>query len=246
MRRGLTGETDLSPEKGAQARIDVVPAEAGEKIPRTQCMEEKTVALEYVEKFVVFCLENDIVPVLTYLPCEISPEWQESCNAALALGESLGAEIVDMQHMDLLNDETDWYDAGGHLNPSGAKKTTRCLGDFLRDRLSLPDHRQEDLTAADWGGDYTRYLAYLGSRFGELETLPQLLSLGTIDDFAVELWVGPGAALDLLTLQQLRQMGEKTRLYAGKEASVVSVKVSGPNGQVLAEKRFSMALRENS
>ena len=246
VRRGLTGETDLSPEKGAQARIDVVPTEAGEKIPRTQCMEEKTVALEYVEKFVVFCLENDIVPVLTYLPCEISPEWQESCNAALALGESLGAEIVDMQHMDLLNDETDWYDAGGHLNPSGAKKTTRCLGDFLRDRLSLPDHRQEDLTAADWGGDYTRYLAYLGGRFGELETLPQLLSLGTIDDFAVELWVGPGAALDLLTLQQLRQMGEKTRLYAGKEASVVSVKVSGPNGQVLAEKRFSMALRENS
>ena len=238
-RRGVTGQTAFSPEKGAQARVDVVPTEAGEKIPQTQKMQEQTVGLEYVEKFVTYCLENGITPVLTYLPCEISQEWQASCNAALALGASLGAQIVDMQYQDLLDYETDWYDEGGHLNPSGAKKTTHCLGAFLRDTLALPDHRQEDLTAADWYGDYERYLAYLGGRFGELETLHQVLALATVEDFTVHLALGPGVEPDSLTEKQLLALGDRGALDRSAQEGSITVRVLDHKGQQVYEKDFS-------
>ena len=112
-------------------------------MPETACREESSVALTYVERFVTYCQENGIVPVLVYLPCQISEQWQLDCNAAIALGERLGAKTLNMQYMGLMDLSTDWYDNGSHLNPAGAMKATACMGDFLRQQCGLEDRRTE-------------------------------------------------------------------------------------------------------
>ena len=143
VRRGLRGERAYSPEKGGQIRAGLYPLAQEPLVPETACREEGSVALTYVERFVTYCQENGIVPVLVYLPCQISEQWQLDCNAAIALGEKLGAKTLNMQYMGLVDLSTDWYDNGSHLNPAGAMKATACVGDFLRQQCGLEDRRAE-------------------------------------------------------------------------------------------------------
>ena len=203
--RGLEGFQNLSAEKGAQTRVEVYPLEQAPLLEPSDCRENTSVALGYVEKFVTYCLENDITPVLTYLPCQISEEWQRACNAALRLGEQLGAEILNMQYMDLIDYAIDWFDDGSHLNPSGALKATACMGDFLRNQLSLADHRQ-DAASSVWYDDYTAYAASQMERMKNLATAEQILSLSSLDLFTVEAAISPDFS-DQTVLHQLESLG---------------------------------------
>lgn len=236
--RGFSGETDLSPEKGAQVRVRVTPAAAQELIPQSQSMQERTLAMDYIEKFVTYCLDNDIVPVLTYLPCQISQEWQESCNAALELGRQLGAQVVDMQYMDLIDNDTDWYDEADHLNPSGVKKTTDCLGAFLRETLSLEDHRD----SADWQADYARYEAFLVAQMQTCTDLNSLLSLADLTDATVTLAVPETYPLDRTTTAQLTHLGTRATVTQTQE-SQLTVTVSAPTGELWTTKQYTVGLK---
>lgn len=203
--RGLEGFQNLSTEKGAQTRVEVYPLEQAPLLDPSDCLEKTSVALGYVEKFVTYCLENDITPVLTYLPCQISEEWQRACNAALRLGEQLGAEILNMQNMNLIDYAIDWYDDGSHLNPSGALRTTACMGSFLQNQLGLVDHRQ-DAAYSVWDDDYAAYVACQMERMKELSTAGQLLSLSALDLFTVEATISPDFS-DQTVLHQLQSLG---------------------------------------
>lgn len=237
VQRGLTGQVERSHQKGAQARVDVQPLDASPLIPRSQKMEEQTLGLHYIEQFVRYCLDQDIIPVLTYLPCEISQQWQESCNAALALGQELGAYVLDIQYMDLLDNDTDWYDQGGHVNPLGAKKITACLGDFLQKTLHLPDHRQD----GTWQQDYEAYCGELAEEFTTQETLPQFLALASLGDFTLELTWAPGTDPGALITNMLSQLGHRVTVLEDAGKTDVTVTVPG-----ITQKSFSWAIREGA
>ena len=238
VRQGLTGQMELSPEKGAQARVNVQPLDASPLIPQDQLMKQRTVALDYIEKFILYCQEQDIIPVLTYIPGEIYIEWQESCNAALDLGRELGALVLDMQYMDLLDHETDWYDQGKHVNPLGAKKLTRCLGDFLS--TFLPDHRN-DLQADLWNRDYVRYLEYMDRQYEDLETLPQFLALAAVGDVTLEISWAPGTDPGELLTKLLDRLGNRVTILEEPGKTDVTVTVPG-----IAQKNFSWGIREEA
>ena len=238
VRRGLTGQVERSPEKGAQARVNVQPLDASPLIPQDRLMKQRTVALDYIEKFILYCQEQDIIPVLTYIPGEIYTEWQESCNAALALGRELGAEILDMQYMELLDHETDWYDQGKHVNPLGAQKLTRCLGDFLT--AFLPDHRN-DPQAELWNEDYVRYLEYMDRQYEDLETLPQFLALAAVGNSTLELTWAPGTDPGELLTKLLDRLGSRVRVVEEPGKTDVTVAVPG-----IVQKSFSWGIREEA
>ncbi len=237
VRRGLTGYVERSHQKGAQARVEVQPLDAAPLIPQTQEMEQQTLGLQYIEKFVRYCQDRDMVPVLTYIPCEISQEWQESCNAALALGRELGALVLDMQYMDLLDHETDWYDQGGHVNPLGAQKITACLGDFLKTALDLPDHRQDKA----WQQDYEAYQAELTEKYATLETLPQFLALAAVGDVTLEISWAPGTDPGELLTKLLDRLGNRVTMLEEPGKTDVTVTVPG-----IAQKNFSWGIREEA
>lgn len=69
--------------------------------------------------------------------------------------------------------EIDWssetYDAGDHLNLSGAQKVTSAVGKILRGSYDIADHRQD--TAYDgWNDAYARYRQRLSQLGGQLGT----------------------------------------------------------------------------
>ena len=117
----------------------------------------------------------------------------------------MGAEILNMQNMNLIDYAIDWYDDGSHLNPSGALRTTACMGSFLQNQLGLVDHRQ-DAAYSVWYDDYAAYVACQMERMKELSTAGQLLSLSALDLFTVEATISPDFS-DQTVLHQLQSLG---------------------------------------
>ena len=54
---------------------------------------------------------------------------------------------------------TDCYDDSSHLNPSGAKKVTAYLGNYMMSHYEIPD-RRNDPAYAKWHDDLVRYTTY--------------------------------------------------------------------------------------
>ena len=235
LRRGMTGDVDFSPEKGSQIRTEIYPLEQLPLIPEGQVREETFLAMTYVEKFVTYCQENGILPVLIYLPCQISEQWQLDCNRAIALGEQLGAKTLNLQYLDLIDYTTDWYDDGSHLNPAGALKTTACLGAFLREQCGLEDHRGDSAYEV-WDRDYENYVNYLERQMANQTTAGQILSLAAMEPFTVEAYVSE-AFSDASVLRQLEHLGVTPgRLASGGRLTLT---VRDSQGNVLRTAAFT-------
>ena len=154
----ITGErlrepVQYSMEKGAEAMLGSTPVAAPEWSQKTA--EKQTWAMAYLEAFIRYCQDNEIIPLITFIPyCyEGSQERQSYGSEALELAKSLGAEILDLRTLEGMDPVGSWSDAGGHLNATGARKATNALGRWLRENTDLPDGSQD----ARWAGDYAGY-----------------------------------------------------------------------------------------
>lgn len=153
---------ETTTEKGAESRIAVsAPGEGRETlIPENQAREVDTPGTQYIRKFVSFCRENDIEPVLVNVPYPATVDEQEAANGIARLAEELSVPYLNLQYASLVDFDTDLYDPDAHLNPSGARKVTDCLGAWLLENTDLADHRG-DPAYASWDADYAAYRAFL-------------------------------------------------------------------------------------
>ena len=113
----------------------------------------------YVKAISDFCKEHDAELLLVNVPN--AKNWcYEKHNGIQELADKYGITYIDLN---LLNDELsiDWnsdtIDKGDHLNYNGAMKTTKYLGEYLKDRYLLPDHRNDDVYL-NWSETLDRYL----------------------------------------------------------------------------------------
>lgn len=121
-------------------------------------------ALDYFERIVSLCRENDIELVLVKAPTDSwrYPWHDEYEQKAVALAEKYG-----LPYYNFLNDineigldfSTDTYDAGLHLNVYGAEKLTRYFGEVLSRNYDVTDGREDADLAAAWAEDIARYEA---------------------------------------------------------------------------------------
>ncbi len=81
---------------------------------------------------------------------------------------------------------TDLYDSSSHLNPSGAKKVTEILGQFITEHYSIEDHRDDDGYSEYWikFGEYQKYKMQL---IKEQTFLKEYLMLLNDPDFSIEI-----------------------------------------------------------
>lgn len=149
-----------SKEKGAESRIQVGIPNDMELISETDMINQQTVGLDYIQKFITFCNENDIIPVIINIPYPADIESQQAANAAIKLAKTNHVGAINFQYLDLVDFNIDCYDPDSHLNPSGARKVTDYLGKYLTSHYDLTDHR-DDATYADWKDDYDDYYDYL-------------------------------------------------------------------------------------
>ena len=195
--------------------------------------EGKTWAMGYLEAFVRYCQEHDIIPLITFIPyCyEGSMERQSYGSAALELAKSMGAETLDLRSLETLDPAGSWSDAGGHLNATGARKTTQALGQWLRENTDLPDGSQDTL----WAGDYAYYRdkwLYRVENYTEPEKILNIASLlGAQVRAEIPEGEGPFSGLRLKAMDAQVQTGVEEGLALG-------LTVTDDRGQVLVTRRY--------
>ena len=167
-------EKDFKPEfekeKGAESRIAVEVPDEKTKIPIENKMEGNTISVTYLEKIIKDCQNRGIDVLLIYLPCPAGENAQKEANRVYDIAEQYGVNYINFLDIDIINEKTDYYDVIGHLNPSGAKKVTDYLGQYIMEHYSISDQRG-NTAYSDWYIDYADYAEYKISNLREIESL---------------------------------------------------------------------------
>lgn len=162
LRKGIFGLKDATREKGAESRVWLERQPAQHAIlPETDMIGEDTIGLQYVRKFIDFCHDNDIQPVLMFVPYPAPEERQMASNRASLIAEETGTPFLDMLEEDIVDFDTDCFDPESHLNPSGARKVTDFLGNYLSKNCNLTSHKDDAAYADLWDSDYAAYKDFL-------------------------------------------------------------------------------------
>lgn len=153
------GQSDFEPvftyEKGAESRIAV---ESGilNRISSEQKMAPGTTGEQYLRKMIEDCQDKGIEVLLTYLPFPADENEQMEANYCYDIAEEYGVNYINFLDMDLINYQTDLYDGTSHLNPSGARKVSDYLGEYLISNYDIMDQRNNE-DYSFWYEDYEKY-----------------------------------------------------------------------------------------
>lgn len=152
-------ETEITKEKGAESRIGVATPIEFEKIASTEKQEEYTVSVEYLIKMIEECKSREIEVLLVYLPFPAAEEEQREANLVYDIAEAYDVHYLNFLDEDIVNYDTDCYDPNSHLNPSGARKVTSYLGNYIMENYDIEDQRSNVLYE-NWYTDYEEYTLY--------------------------------------------------------------------------------------
>ncbi len=147
---------------GYYMRVD---EKAAENVPKGRPMADYTfgeTAYEYLDKMTALCKEKGVQLILIKAP-SLYPYWYDEWEVQM---EEYAREndLVYINFLELVEEcgldfTTDTYDAGLHLNLSGAEKTTRWLGEYLSTETGLTSRRGEEALEAVWEEKLAAYYA---------------------------------------------------------------------------------------
>lgn len=256
---GLTGESiknairgldNVTREKGAESRIRV---EANPYkmtlIPKSEQMENVTVGYRFTEKFVEYCKNNDIQPLLIYIPYPASEDAQKAANSAYRIAEKENIPFLNMEYDNLVDFDIDCHDATSHLNPSGARKVTDYLGKYLTEHYSLKDWRGDPNVSSLWNKDYEIYRDFLKEKIGGQTDLKLTLMLLNNENFEGRMQVSDLYHPDVVEQKLIKQLGnelscqkvlkKKTVTNSENDSPDVIISViDKKTGQVITTKSF--------
>lgn len=173
-------------EKGAESRISVVRGKM-DPIPPEQKSEPDTTAEQYLRRMIEECRDRGIEVLLIYLPFPAGSNEQAEANRVSDIAQEYGLNYINFLNIDLVNFQTDLYDSKSHLNPSGARKVTAYLGDYLKSHYDLPDRRTDEAYSF-WADDYEDYNELKDQNLRKQESLINYLMLlsGDAIDIAID------------------------------------------------------------
>lgn len=148
-------EPNQTYEKGAEYRITVTRGYLN-KISSEQKIAPGTISEQYLRRMIEDCQDRGIEVLLTYLPFPADEGQQMEANYVYDIAEEYGVNYINFLDIDLINYETDLYDAGSHLNPSGARKVTDYLGEYLISNYDLSNQKNNE-DYSFWYEDYEEY-----------------------------------------------------------------------------------------
>lgn len=163
---------DKVSHNGYLMRVDVKPVTSIPKAKKLANYRFSDVCYDYLDKMTKLCRENGMELVLIKAPT-LYPHWYDEWDRQI----EEYADKNDLLYINFLKytDEigidyqTDTYDAGLHLNLSGAEKLSRYFGKILQERFNLPDHRSDENLSKIWAAKSERYIEEMEKQYAELE-----------------------------------------------------------------------------
>lgn len=202
-------------EKGAQSVIGVAKPNDYDIIDES-CVAEEGGGWGYVylRRMIEVCQSRGIEVLLVNLPYPATQEQQMVANAVYHIAEEFGVHYVDFVNLDQVVDyDTDCFDAHAHINPSGARKVSDYIGRYIMDHYDVTD-RRDDARYASWAADED---AYVQMKIGDLHAqsgLGTLLMLLHDERFSMMMSVSGDSALYLDdTLMRLTQNIAREHVY---------------------------------
>ena len=215
-------ETDFTrssiDEKGAGTRIGVAIPKEFPGIDRSRKAEGYNVSYEYLEKMIETCQEKGIEVLLTFLPFPAPESEVMNSNRVYDIAEEYDVNYINFLNMDIVDYDTDCYDTYSHLNPSGARKVTDFLGEYLRENYNIKDHR-DDQNYNSWMEDYDEYEKYKFDNLKEEQSLLNYLMLLSGENLDVKIVIGNK---DIYKAPRYKKVIENLKLNRG-ELSVKEV-----------------------
>lgn len=167
---------------GYYMRADVLPVgevEWEEEKPEDYTFGDN--AWYYLDKMRTLCEEHGTQLVLIKAP-STSPVWYDEYEEQI---EAYAAEydLPYINYLELVEEvgidyNTDTYDAGLHMNLSGAEKLAKHLGAYLVEIFGLEDHRNDEAFASVWKEKVDFYYEMKAAQEAELEEFGFLKSFG--------------------------------------------------------------------
>lgn len=153
---------------GYYMRVDVRPAE---NVPEGRPLGDYSFgdkAWEYLDKMDALCREKGMELLLIKAPSLYPywyPQWEEQVEA---YAEEHGRRYLNFLELGAetgIDYTTDTYDAGLHMNLSGAEKLSVWLGRYLQEEFALADRRGEAALAAEWEEKISAYNAEIEQQY---------------------------------------------------------------------------------
>lgn len=126
-----------------------------------KAVEEELPGFAALRRIAALCHENGVEPVFVALPGYAMLSEQRQMNAVERVAQECGAvflNLFDAEGLEI-DPQTDCYDYIGHMNPSGASKTTAYIGAWLTENYGLADYRGQ-AGFARWDENLEKYEAH--------------------------------------------------------------------------------------
>lgn len=135
----------------------------------------------YLDKITKICKDNDVELILIKSP-SVYPYWYEEWDEQMVdyadkndLTYINFLEVADEMGIDY---ETDTFDAGLHLNLSGAEKFTSYFGEILSKDFALENRKDDTKLASAWNEKVEHYEWMKEDQLNEIKNYGNLISYG--------------------------------------------------------------------
>jgi hypothetical protein len=166
---------------GYYMRVDVKPVTTiptGKKLPDYRFGDKASYYLEQVTRL---CQDNGIELILVKAP-SIYPywyaEWDQQMEAYAAENNLLYLNFLELADAAGIDFSTDTYDAGLHMNLSGAEKMSMYIGKILRETYQVPDRRDDAGLSQVWQEKTSFYNQMRDNQYAELAEFGYLRNFG--------------------------------------------------------------------
>lgn len=155
-------QTRTVTHNGYYMRVDVKPVESLPAVKPRGDYSFSDRAWSYLDKIVSLCQKEGVELLLIKAP-SVYPHWYDQWDEQVkTYAEKKGVRYINMlEHTEEigLDYTADTYDAGLHMNLSGAEKCAAWLGRILAEDYHLADRRGEEVLAAEWDEKRAAYEA---------------------------------------------------------------------------------------
>lgn len=160
---------------GYYMRVDVKPAE---NVPRGKILADYSFgakAWDYLSRMAQLCRDNGIQLILIKAPSLYPywyPEWEKQIEAFTQEQDLPYINFLELTEDIGIDYSTDTYDAGLHMNLSGAEKLSTYLGQVLQTQYDIPDRRGDTELENIWADNIAAYEAEQQAQYKQYGITP--------------------------------------------------------------------------